>query len=88
MGSRSEFSVQTLLVLAVLCEEPSQWRHGYALASATGALAAAARSAVPSAVPSVGPSAEPSHGPPPGPSAGRPGARRRSGRGVAAPAVP
>ena len=46
------------------------------LASATGALAAAARSAVPS------------HGPSPGPLAGRPGARRRSGRGVAAPAVP
>jgi hypothetical protein len=107
MGSRSGFSVQTLSVLAALCEEPSQgrleepsqWRHGYALArqtglksgtlypilirlaadgpaSATGALAAAARSAVPS------------HGPSPGPLAGRPGARRRSGRGVAAPAVP
>jgi PadR family transcriptional regulator PadR len=133
MGSRSGFSVQTLSVLAALCEEPSQWRleepsqwrHGYTLArqtglksgtlypilirladrglveacwqdeatlersqrhlyrltadglaSATGALAAAARSAVPS------------HGPSPGPLAGRPGARRRSGRGVAAPAVP
>jgi hypothetical protein len=137
MGSRSEFSVQTLSVLAALYEEPSQWRHGYALAgqtglksgtlypilirladrglveacwqdeatpgrprrhlyrltvgglaSATGALAAAARSAVPSVGPSAVPSPGPSHGPPPGPSAGRPGARRRSGRGVAAPAVP
>ena len=36
MGSRSEFSAQTLAVLAVLCEQPSQWRHGYALARQTG----------------------------------------------------
>jgi DNA-binding MarR family transcriptional regulator len=36
MGSRSEFSVQTLSVLAALYEEPSQWRHGYALAGQTG----------------------------------------------------
>ena len=36
MGSRSEFSVQTMSVLAALCEEPSQWRHGYALAGHTG----------------------------------------------------
>jgi DNA-binding PadR family transcriptional regulator len=28
--------VQTLSVLAALCEEPSQWRHGYALARQTG----------------------------------------------------
>jgi PadR family transcriptional regulator PadR len=36
VGSRSEFSAQTLAVLAVLCEQPSQWRHGYALARQTG----------------------------------------------------
>ena len=36
MGSRAEFSAQALSVLAVLCEEPSQWRHGYALAKQTG----------------------------------------------------
>ena len=36
MGSRSDFSVQTLSVLAALCEQPSQWRHGYALAKHTG----------------------------------------------------
>ncbi len=36
MRSRSEFSAQTLSVLAALCEEPSQWRHGYALAGQTG----------------------------------------------------
>jgi PadR family transcriptional regulator, regulatory protein PadR len=35
VGSRGEFSAQTLLVLAALCEEPSQWRHGYALARQT-----------------------------------------------------
>jgi PadR family transcriptional regulator, regulatory protein PadR len=34
--SRLEFSAQTLSVLAALCEEPSQWRHGYALAGQTG----------------------------------------------------
>jgi PadR family transcriptional regulator, regulatory protein PadR len=34
--SRREFSPQTLSVLAALCEEPSQWRHGYALATKTG----------------------------------------------------
>ena len=28
--------MQTLSVLAALCEEPSQWRHGYALARQTG----------------------------------------------------
>ena len=36
MRSRSDFSVQTLSVLAVLCEQPPQWRHGYALAKQTG----------------------------------------------------
>ncbi len=36
MPSRSEFSAQTLSVLAALCEQPSQWRHGYALAKQTG----------------------------------------------------
>ena len=36
MRSRSQFSAQTLLVLAALCEAPSQWRHGYALAVQTG----------------------------------------------------
>jgi PadR family transcriptional regulator, regulatory protein PadR len=34
--SRPEFSAQTLSVLSALCEEPSQWRHGYALAGQTG----------------------------------------------------
>ena len=119
MKSRLEFSAQTLSVLAALCEEPSQWRHGYALAGQTGlksgtlypilirladrglveacwqeeptpgrprrhlyrlsadglATATAALAAAP--VPSTGV-----------PSTGMPGARRRSGRGVAAPAVP
>ena len=36
MKSRREFSPQTLLVLATLCEQPSRWQHGYALASQTG----------------------------------------------------
>ncbi len=36
MTARSGFSAQTLLVLAALCDEPSQWRHGYALAKQTG----------------------------------------------------
>ena len=36
MGARSGFSTQTLSVLAALCAEPSQWRHGYALAQQTG----------------------------------------------------
>jgi PadR family transcriptional regulator len=36
MARGSGFSVQTLSVLAALCEEPSQWRHGYALARQTG----------------------------------------------------
>jgi len=32
----SEFSVQTLLVLAALCAQPADWRHGYDLAKQTG----------------------------------------------------
>jgi len=36
MMSRPGFSAQTLSVLAALCEEPSQWQHGYALAKQTG----------------------------------------------------
>jgi PadR family transcriptional regulator PadR len=36
VGSRGEFSAQTLSVLAALCDEPSLWRHGYALARQTG----------------------------------------------------
>jgi PadR family transcriptional regulator PadR len=33
---RSGFSAQTRAVLAALCAQPSQWRHGYALARQTG----------------------------------------------------
>ena len=36
MGSRSEFSPQTLAVLAALSGQPSAWQHGYALARETG----------------------------------------------------
>ena len=36
MGSRPEFSPQTLAVLAALGGEPSAWQHGYALAGKTG----------------------------------------------------
>ena len=36
MTSRREFSPQTLSVLAALHEQPSQWQHGYALATETG----------------------------------------------------
>lgn len=36
MGHRSEFSVQTLAVLADLCATPSRWRHGYGIARNTG----------------------------------------------------
>ena len=36
MPSRSGFSAQTLAVLAALCAQPSEWRHGYALARQTG----------------------------------------------------
>ena len=33
---RRAFSPQTLSVLAALLDQPSQWQHGYALASTTG----------------------------------------------------
>ncbi len=36
MTSSPRFSAQTLSVLAALCDEPSQWQHGYALAKQTG----------------------------------------------------
>ncbi len=36
MVARSGFSAQTLSVLAALRDEPSEWRHGYALAKQTG----------------------------------------------------
>ena len=36
MTSPSRLSAQTLSVLAALCDEPSQWQHGYALAKQTG----------------------------------------------------
>jgi hypothetical protein len=36
VASRSEFSAQTLSVLAALGDQPSQWQHGYALAQQTG----------------------------------------------------
>jgi PadR family transcriptional regulator len=36
MAARSRFSVQTLAVVAALSAQPSQWRHGYALAKDTG----------------------------------------------------
>ena len=36
MGHRSEFSSQTLAVLADLYATPSQWRHGYGIARDTG----------------------------------------------------
>jgi PadR family transcriptional regulator PadR len=35
VASRRGFSPQTLLVLAALREQPSEWQHGYALASST-----------------------------------------------------
>jgi PadR family transcriptional regulator, regulatory protein PadR len=35
VGGHSEFSAQTFSVLAVLCEQPSQWQHGYELAKQT-----------------------------------------------------
>src|SRR5215469_6851295 len=34
--ARSEFSRQTLAVLAALCAQPSAWQHGYAIARDTG----------------------------------------------------
>jgi PadR family transcriptional regulator, regulatory protein PadR len=35
MGSRREFSPQTLSVLTALCARPTAWQHGYALARET-----------------------------------------------------
>ena len=35
MTSSPGFSAQTQAVLAALCDEPSQWQHGYALAKQT-----------------------------------------------------
>jgi DNA-binding PadR family transcriptional regulator len=113
VGSRSEFSAQTLSVLAALCAQPSQWQHGYALARQTGLksgtlypilIRLADRGLVEAcwqdepapgrprrhlyrltaggaatATGALAAAARP---------AGRAGARARSGRGVAAPAVP
>jgi PadR family transcriptional regulator, regulatory protein PadR len=36
VGRRSEFSEQTLAILAVLSAQPSAWQHGYAIARDTG----------------------------------------------------
>jgi PadR family transcriptional regulator, regulatory protein PadR len=36
VSPRSEFSPQTLSVLAALCARPSDWRHGYEVAGETG----------------------------------------------------
>ena len=36
MATRSRFSAQTLSVLAAPCDQPPEWRHGYALAKQTG----------------------------------------------------
>jgi len=36
MAGRSGFSMQTLSVLAALCAEPAEWRHGYGIAKDTG----------------------------------------------------
>jgi DNA-binding PadR family transcriptional regulator len=36
VAHRSEFSAQTLAVLAVLSAQPSSWQHGYAIARDTG----------------------------------------------------
>ena len=36
MTSAPGFSAQTLSVLAALCDQPSQWQYGYALAKQTG----------------------------------------------------
>ena len=36
VSAHSEFSAQTLSVLAALCAQPSRWRQGYALARQTG----------------------------------------------------
>jgi DNA-binding MarR family transcriptional regulator len=113
VGSRSEFSAQTLSVLAALCAQPSRWQHGYALAGQTGLksgtlypilIRLADRGLVEACWQD-----EPAPGRPrrhlyrltagglatatgalaaAARSVGRAGARARSGRGVAAPAVP
>ena len=36
MARHTEFSEQTLAVLAVLCAQPAAWQHGYAIARGTG----------------------------------------------------
>jgi len=36
VAGRTGFSAQTLSVLAVLCDRPSDWQHGYAIAKDTG----------------------------------------------------
>jgi PadR family transcriptional regulator PadR len=36
VSSGARYTVQTLAVLAVLCETPAAWRHGYDLAKQTG----------------------------------------------------
>ena len=36
MARRADFSAQTLSVLAALCAQPRQWRHGYGIATDTG----------------------------------------------------
>jgi DNA-binding PadR family transcriptional regulator len=36
VARRSEFSAQTLAVLAVLAAQPSDWQHGYSIARDTG----------------------------------------------------
>jgi PadR family transcriptional regulator, regulatory protein PadR len=36
MTRRAEFSAQALSVLAALCAEPREWRHGYGIARDTG----------------------------------------------------
>lgn len=36
MADARKFSVQTVAVLAALCAEPVEWRHGYDIAKQTG----------------------------------------------------
>jgi PadR family transcriptional regulator, regulatory protein PadR len=36
VADRARFSAQTLSVLAALCDSPSAWHHGYAIAKDTG----------------------------------------------------
>jgi PadR family transcriptional regulator, regulatory protein PadR len=125
VGSRREFSPQTLSVLAALFEQPSQWQHGYALASTTGLksgtlypilirladrglveacwqeepqpgrprrhlyrLTAGGLASATGALAAARAQAQQSGRPTRAPAPGRgPGARKPSGRGVAAPAV-